>query len=34
MEKLQQKILDNLDHAIENAVDKAIQKAFSEKCKG
>ncbi|MDR2096614.1 MAG: helix-turn-helix domain-containing protein [Treponema sp.] len=33
MEKLQQAILANLDHAIENAVDRAIQKAFAEKCK-
>jgi transcriptional regulator with XRE-family HTH domain len=33
MEKLQQAILDNLDHTIENAVNKAIQKALAEKGK-
>jgi hypothetical protein len=32
MEKLQQAILDNLDHAIESAVDKAVQKAVAENC--
>jgi transcriptional regulator with XRE-family HTH domain len=31
MEKLEQTILDHLDHAIEIAVDKAIQKAVTEK---
>jgi hypothetical protein len=34
MERLQQAILDNLDHTIENAVDKAVQKALAEKFKG
>jgi hypothetical protein len=31
MDKLQQAILENLDRAIENAVDKAVQKAPSAK---
>jgi hypothetical protein len=30
MEKLEQSILNNLDHAVETAVDKAIQKAVTE----
>jgi transcriptional regulator with XRE-family HTH domain len=33
MEKLQQTILGNLDKAIENAVDKSIQKALNSRCK-
>jgi transcriptional regulator with XRE-family HTH domain len=32
MEKLQQTILGNLDKAIENAVDKSVQKAINSKC--
>jgi hypothetical protein len=33
MEKLQQTILDNLDCAIESALEKAVQKVLVEKCK-
>jgi transcriptional regulator with XRE-family HTH domain len=33
LERLQQAILANLDHAIEIAVDKAVQKALSGHCK-
>jgi transcriptional regulator with XRE-family HTH domain len=33
MEKLQRAILDNLDCAIENALEKAVQKVLVEKCK-
>jgi formamidopyrimidine-DNA glycosylase len=30
MEQLQQKILDNIDRAIENALDKAIEKQYGD----
>jgi hypothetical protein len=33
MEKLRQAILGNLDRAIENSVDKAVQKTLAGKCK-